>query len=447
MNTRNSHIDALRGTAILCVLVLHFALAYGLKNSPLGVLPAWLLNAAYQGNYGVTIFFVISGYLITATSLHRWGDLARIELAAFYVYRLARLLPALLLALTIIVLLGVLDVPFFANTDGGKSLPASYFIIAIASVLTFWHNVLMQGAGYFNYCLNVYWSLSVEEMFYLLLPLSCRLLRRRQAIMLLCGAAIVAGPVYRSLHADNEIYFMYGYLACFDAIAIGCLTALLTRDMRLGERGGRCLRLLSGLALALLYVRGIGGHEVFGFTWIAVASAAFLVGSVTGEAGKPRRTGALQWLGRHSYELYLFHIIVLAGMRNVVDKAGLAYAERLPWLALFLAATALAAALVARCVSGPANAALRRRFRRAAETTTTPAGAQATMTARRDALPLPAHRCPLCGGPNGCAPARSGSFATVCWCQAAAIDAGARARVPPALRGQACLCQRCGTKA
>lgn len=364
--TRNSHIDALRGTAILCVLVLHFALAYGLKNSPLEVLPGWLLRAAYQGNYGVTMFFVISGYLITSTSLRRWGDLARIDLAAFYVYRIARLLPSLLLALSIIVVLGTLDVPFFANSDGGKDLPASYFVIAVASVLTFWHNVLMQSAGYFNYCLNVYWSLSVEEMFYLLLPLSCRLLRKRHSIMLLCGAAIVAGPVYRGLHADNEIYFMYGYFACFDAIAIGCLTALLAQSVRLGPRQGQLLRLLSGLALAALYVRGIGGHEVFGFTWIAVASAAFILGGTAAQAARPRRFAPLQWLGRHSYELYLFHIIVLAGMRNVVDKAGLAYAGRLPWLLAFLAATALAAALVARCVSEPANAAIRRRLRRPA---------------------------------------------------------------------------------
>ncbi|MEG1327821.1 MAG: acyltransferase [Janthinobacterium sp.] len=366
MPTRNQPIDALRGAAILCVLLLHFALAYGLKNSPLVVLPDWLLKAAYQGNYGVTIFFVISGYLITSTSLRRWGDLARIDLAAFYVYRIARLLPALLLALSIIVLLGVLDVPFFANSDGGKDLPASYFVIAIASVLTFWHNVLMQSAGYFNYCLNVYWSLSVEEMFYLLLPLSCRVLRQRHRIMLLCGAAIVVGPVYRSLHADNEIYFMYGYLACFDAIAIGCLTALLTQHWQPGARAGRFLRWTAGLALAALYVRGIGGHEVFGFTWIAVAGAAFIAGATASPAADRGRSGPLQWLGRHSYELYLFHIIVLAGMRNVVDKAGLGYAERLPWLALFLAATALAAALVARYVSDPANAALRRRFRGAA---------------------------------------------------------------------------------
>ena len=374
LHSRNNHIDALRGAAILCVLVLHFALAYGLKNSPLGVLPTWLLKAAYQGNYGVTMFFVISGYLITSTSLRRWGDLARIDLAAFYVYRIARLLPALLLALSIIVLLGVLDVPFFANSDGGKDLPASYFLIAIASVLTFWHNVLMQSAGYFNYCLNVYWSLSVEEMFYLLLPLSCRVLRQRHWIMLLCGAAIVAGPVYRSLHADNEIYFMYGYLACFDAIAIGCLTALLTQRWQPGARAGRFLRWTAGLALAALYVRGIGGHEMFGFTWIAVAGAAFIVGATAAPAAGRGRSGPLQWLGRHSYELYLFHIIVLAGMRNVVDKAGLGYAERLPWLALFLAATALAAALVARYVSDPANAALRRRFRGAATAAPTCSG-------------------------------------------------------------------------
>lgn len=364
LQARNHHIDALRGAAILCVLLLHFALAYGLKNSPLSALPGWLLGAAYQGNYGVTIFFVISGYLITSTSLRRWGDLARIDLAAFYLYRIARLLPSLLLALSLIVLLGVLDVPFFANSDGGKDLPASYFVIAIASVLTFWHNVLMQSAGYFNYCLNVYWSLSVEEMFYLLLPLSCRLLRQRHWIMLLCGAAIVAGPVYRSLHADNEIDFMYGYLACFDAIAIGCLTALLTQHWRPGARAGQRLRWTAGLALAALYVRGIGGHEVFGFSAIALASAAFIVGATAGQAASQGRPGPLHWLGRHSYELYLFHIIVLAAMRNVVDKAGLGYSERLPWLALFLAATALAAALVARCVSEPANTA--RRFRGAA---------------------------------------------------------------------------------
>ena len=361
---RNKHIDSLRGVAILCVLVLHFTLAYGLKNSPLGdLLPAWLLRAAFQGNFGVTMFFTVSGYLITSTSLRRWGDLSRIDIGTFYLYRFARIMPCLLLALAIIVVLGTFDVPFFSNSDGDVDRPASYFFIAAGSVLTFWHNQLMQTAGYFNYCLNVYWSLSVEEVFYLLLPLSCLLLRRNWLIVLLCCAAIVAGPVYRSQHTDNEIFFMYGYLACFDAIAIGCLTAMLAQLAAPNALQGRILRIMGGLALAALYLRGIDGHEIFGFTLVALASGVFLLGSSAEPAAAERTPGKslLRWFGRHSYEIYLFHIIVLAGMRNVMTKESLGYAARLPWLLLFLCLTALVAALVAHYVSEPANAALRRR--------------------------------------------------------------------------------------
>ncbi|WP_332855295.1 acyltransferase family protein [Duganella sp. S19_KUP01_CR8] len=361
---RNNHIDTLRGVAILCVLVLHFTLAYGLKNSPLGdILPTWLLRAAFQGNFGVTMFFTVSGYLITSTSLRRWGSLSQIDIRTFYLYRFARIMPCLLLALAIIVVLGSFDVPFFSNSDGDVDRTASYFFIAAGSVLTFWHNQLMQTAGYFNYCLNVYWSLSVEEMFYLLLPLSCLLLRRNWLIVLLCCVAIVAGPVYRSQHTDNEIYFMYGYLACFDAIAIGCLTAILAQREVPNARQGRVLRIAAGIALAALYLRGIEGHEVFGFTLVALASGVFLLGSSAQAPAAQRapRWSLLRWFGQHSYEIYLFHIVVLAGMRTVVvDKTHLSYAARLPWLLLFLCLTALAAALVARYVSEPANAALRR---------------------------------------------------------------------------------------
>ncbi|MCL4762596.1 MAG: cysteine-rich CWC family protein [Burkholderiales bacterium] len=51
--------------------------------------------------------------------------------------------------------------------------------------------------------------------------------------------------------------------------------------------------------------------------------------------------------------------------------------------------------------------------------------------------------CPLCGGPNVCAPAHAGSFAAACWCADATIDPDAIARVPATMRGRACLCPRC----
>jgi GNAT superfamily N-acetyltransferase len=61
------------------------------------------------------------------------------------------------------------------------------------------------------------------------------------------------------------------------------------------------------------------------------------------------------------------------------------------------------------------------------------------MTPRRNCA------CPLCGGPNECAPARTGSFDEPCWCASVAIDPDALARIPEAARNEACLCRHCAT--
>ena len=109
--------------------------------------------------------------------------------------------------------------------------------------------------------------------------------------------------------------------------------------------------------------RGIGGHEAWGFTQFAVATAGLLFFTSAG-AGRAlasaRALAPLRWAGRHSYELYLFHIVVLAVMRDVLPRNQLGYAYKLPWLAVFIAVSALVAAVVARHVSEPANADLRR---------------------------------------------------------------------------------------
>ncbi len=361
---RNARIDLLRGVAISCVLLLHFTLAYGLKDSPLGTLiPHELLAAmVYNGNYGVTIFFVISGFLITRGILQRQGSLRRIDARRFYAYRAARILPPLLAALAIIVILGSLGLPHFSNTDGGHQLPASHFLLGAGSVLTFWHNVLMQSEGYFNYCLNVYWSLSVEEVFYLLLPLACLLLRREWQFVLLCLLLVVYAPFYRHAHADNEIYYMYAYQACFDAIAFGCLTAFLAARVSIPQEWRRPLRLGAAGGMAAVYLAGIGGHEALGFSMMALLAVLYLW-SVADDERPTLCRGVLgrllRWAGRHSYELYLFHVIVLAAMRNVLLKKELTYATRLPWLLLFLLASGAAAWLVARYLAEPARRGIR----------------------------------------------------------------------------------------
>jgi len=364
---RVAPIDLLRGVAIGLVLLLHYSLSYRLSKS---VLADWfgadaVRTVVNNGNYGVTMFFVVSGYLITSNTLRRFGSLGGVDVRAFYVMRAARILPPLLLAVSVIVGLGLLGVPMFGNTDGGKNLPLSYYFLAVGSVLTFTHNLLMQSVGYFNYCLNIYWSLSVEEVFYLAFPVLCVLARRRWLIVAMCLCAIAIGPVYRHVHADDELYFMYGYAACFDAIAFGCLAALLADSAQPAPGVARWLSVAAALALAAAYLAGIRHHEAFGFSAVA-ASAAVLVWCASASTGQgwadARGFAPLRWAGRHSYELYLFHIIVLAAMRELVPRAQMAVEWKLPGLALFIALSACVAGLVARYFSEPINAALRRRF-------------------------------------------------------------------------------------
>ncbi len=364
---RDARIDVLRGIAIAVVMLLHFSLTYRLTQSPLAtwLTPQFVRALIINGNYGVTIFFTISGFLITSNSLRRAGTLAQIDVRKFYVYRFARIMPTLVLALGVIVLLGCLQLPSFISAAHGQPLPASFVLVAIVSVLTFWHNVLMESVGYFNYCLNIYWSLSVEEVFYLAFPLAGVLLGRTWLFVALCGLLVVAGPVYRAIHADNELFFMYGYFACFDAIAIGCLAALLKQHVGLSLTANRLATFAGVLALAATYFAGIDGHETFGFSAIAVSTSILLLTSppVPRADGSPARVlEPVRWLGRHSYELYLFHIVVLALMRDLVPRDGLGYAMKLPWLALFVVLSAGIAGAVSRFFSEPANALLRRQF-------------------------------------------------------------------------------------
>jgi peptidoglycan/LPS O-acetylase OafA/YrhL len=337
------------------VLLLHFSLTYRLTDSP------WIRAVVLNGNYGVTMFFVISGFLITSNNLARYGRLSDTRLGQFYAWRFSRIIPPLILALMVIVTLGAMKLPSFADSGAHELPEAVLSALAIGSVITFWHNVLMQHVGYFNYCLNIYWSLSVEEVFYLTFPVACVLLKRNGLIAGLCGIFIIAGPIYRSIHRDDELYFMYGYLACFDAIAFGCLAALVTRKLNIGKFAGRLIRLAAGTALAVFYLAGIDGHEAFGFTAMALCTAVFLLGA----SGAPEKnkirlpTRILCWFGRHSYELYLFHIIVLAAMRDIVPKEALSNMLKLPFLALFVLLSAAVACAVSRLYAEPLNRRLR----------------------------------------------------------------------------------------
>ena len=147
---RNRQIDMIRGVAILLVLLHHFNIAYRLDDTSLAGMFGWdaVRAVARNGNYGVTMFFVVSGYLITSNAERRWAGLSNIGARAFYTLRAARILPCLLLLLAVVNLLAVGGVMIFQNRPQGGE-PVSFWLVNFAS-LTFWPRPNIDAGGEFG---------------------------------------------------------------------------------------------------------------------------------------------------------------------------------------------------------------------------------------------------------------------------------------------------------
>jgi peptidoglycan/LPS O-acetylase OafA/YrhL len=383
---RSSRIDLLRGVSILLVLLHHFNIAYSLRDAALSRWLAWgVVHAVVRnGNYAVTMFFAISGFLITGNALRHWGSLASVDAGRFYALRAARILPCVVLLVAVVSMLGLSGAAMFQNRPE-QGPPVSFWVVDLAA-LTFWMNLLMARAGWVNYVLCVLWSLSVEEVFCLVFPVICRVLRREAWVAACLALPVLAGPLWRLAHQDDEAGFLYAYLACFDAIAIGCWAALLAARMRrLGAdaasgRGGAGARrgvrdAVAVAAMAVLYLGWpISDTNVFGVTVVALGTAVLLlgadrstVGPIGGVAGAAAGAaasaagGIVRWFGRRNYELYLFHLVVLGLLRSVAPP-GTASSGGLLFLTAYLGGSALLAEGVARIWSEPANRAIRRRL-------------------------------------------------------------------------------------
>ena len=245
--TRLDGVDLLRGLAILCVLMNHVNIRLLINEVPYTEgIPRPLIHAMVgNGQFGVQIFFAISGFLITSITLKRWGSLQAINVRDFYLLRLARIGPLLL------ALLAVLSVLHFAGLqDFVVSAQKGGLGRALLAALTFHINVLEAHRGYLPGNWDILWSLSVEEMFYLFFPLAAWLLGRVRLFIPFLFVFIVLGPIARAVFArGNDIWQDYSYLGGMDAIALGCLTALIASRARFSPA---ILKTLAWTGLALL---------------------------------------------------------------------------------------------------------------------------------------------------------------------------------------------------
>jgi peptidoglycan/LPS O-acetylase OafA/YrhL len=297
-------LDSLRAFAVIGVLVTHY-----LPRS----------TTVFQaGFFGVRLFFVLSGFLITGILL-RPGTLDRVRtLRQFYARRFLRIFPAFYLVL---LLMAALAVP---GIRSGFGWYAGY----LSNFLFIFHFAHQRG----NYA-QPFWSLAVEEQFYLVAPAVVLFAPRRHLKTILLAAAAVAiayraGAVYAGW---NENAPTYAPTACLDSLGLGALLAV-TRSQGLSDRWTRWALVL-GLPLLTLYVadvfftyhlpqdrlqhwsyRLLHYGPVYRDTGLALVGVWLIAGASRGFgglAGKLLSFAPLVYLGTISYGIYLYHFFMI----------------------------------------------------------------------------------------------------------------------------------------
>ncbi|MFD8597247.1 acyltransferase family protein [Kitasatospora sp. NPDC059646] len=315
-------IEGLRAVAVLAVLAFHAAVP-GLAG----------------GFVGVDVFFVVSGYLITGLLRSESLATGKVRLAEFYSRRARRLLPSAAVVLAVVAVLGALLTAPLRRADLERDVLASALSVAN------WRFIAEQtdylAAGRDPSALLHFWSLAVEEQFYLLwaplLALAARWAWKRRTLL---GLTVLlgAGSFWLSLHWSAGAYLSTPTRAW--QFAAGAVIALL--PVRRLPRVARELLGLGGLAAVLAAVLVFDartpypGHAALVPT---LGTAAIILAGEQHLVGRALALGAPRAIGRLSYNLYLWHwpVLVLAeaqwGALHWGVKAALTAAAALPALA------------------------------------------------------------------------------------------------------------------
>jgi peptidoglycan/LPS O-acetylase OafA/YrhL len=304
-------LDGVRGVAVLAVVGYHAE--YLPRDGPLGV----------------DIFFVLSGFLITTLLLQEWHENGSISLRLFFARRALRLFPALAVMLAVFVA-GSIVLSLSGHLSQGdlhqnlKSVALGLFYVSNIARAWFSPDPMVPALGHL-------WSLATEEQFYLLWPIALVVLLRNGArertilkVLALLAALVAVHRLELTIAGRSDNRLFYAPDTHFDPILVGCLagmcytTGLLPRVLRT-DRGARAARIAATCFVGLVFLHSVPLRLFFagGFVLFEIAVAVLLISVLTTPTcalANALRQRIIVVIGRMSYALYLWHLVLLSAL-------------------------------------------------------------------------------------------------------------------------------------
>lgn len=331
-------LEGLRGIAVALVVLFH----------------ARLLGVA-GGFVGVDVFYVLSGYLITGLLVREVASTGRVDLAAFYERRARRILPAATVAIVVILvasafIVAPLDLPQIAADATSSGL----FVGNIAFAMRATDYFASTAPSPFLH----YWSLGVEEQFYLVWPLllavALRVGRSRGVTVALIAASLAASIALTQVNAP---WAFYSLPTRAWQLALGALLAMEAARLASLPRLGAALAGWLGLAslgyAALRFDASTAYPGMAAILPTAGAALVILAGTHPAGPGRVLAIAPLRWLGRISFSLYLYHWPVLILAPLVIGEPGALARWGLVALAVILSVASFALVERPLRISGP----------------------------------------------------------------------------------------------
>ncbi|MGH8208435.1 MAG: acyltransferase family protein, partial [Steroidobacteraceae bacterium] len=279
-------LDGLRAASILLVIVSHLSL------------PIPVLAQVDYGNLGVRIFFVISGFLITALLLGERETTGHISIRCFYARRFFRIVPAYY---TFLLVMALLIPSGWIRASFAGLLPAATFSMNYVPVTaTLVHS----------------WSLSVEEQFYLLWPGALVLLGLRRS-MYGCVTLLFTAPIFRELSMAGlwPTPAVTAFESVCDALAVGCLLAILREQLWSKAHYRACVSspyvlLIPAVALACMAIEPTSTIvRTLSLSMLNIGIALSMdryMRFPQSIVGRALNLAPIVWIGTISYSLYLW---------------------------------------------------------------------------------------------------------------------------------------------